>query len=522
MATQSLNNPFADYGNIITGNRFIGRSFESQVIENRIFNKEKYGNVAIMGLPRIGKTSLAWHVIMEKEEKLRANNTIPLFISVGKYNNSHDFFYSLVALLNDELEFIFSDSEKFNRINSIAQSLMQIENQNSFSLQVQKYFKFVKRIGYKVIFILDEFDSIQKYFSLADFQMLRELSISPDVDVCLVTCSRKTIKEIEATNGAISNFYNTFQDIRLGVYNNDDIKQYWNWVKKDFSIDEEYIKKAEFYVGRHPFLLDLFNNFCYISNNNLKDNDILPQLRLELLNQFSTIQDTLKNEGILDKAIQLVVGPVYNVSKIDEEKLLKYDFIKVVENEEKVTILGRLIGASYQGKSYTCFSDFFTNVLERSIIEDVNYWPIWTETEKLIRNLIKTYVEERYGIDWETKIEADFASSQKTLESFNALKSLRDKSKRMFQNASDNLIDYTLTRDMYNVFINTGWLAWFNQVFGSDKKAWSKKFDFLAEIRNPMAHNNSEFISEEQKTLATNYCQDIKNAIIEWGNKRIE
>ena len=73
---------------------------------------------------------------------------------------------------------------------------------------------------------------------------------------------------------------------------------------------------------------------------------------------------------------------------------------------------------------------------------------------------------------------------------------------------------------MYNVFINTGWGAWFNQVFGADKKPWSAKFLFLAEVRNPMAHNNSEFISEEQKTLATTYCQEIKNAIRDWGKKR--
>ena len=519
MATQSLSNPFADYGKIIHGDRFIGRIPEIRTIEQRVLGREKYGNLAIMGLPRVGKTSLAWQAIMEKKNDLLAISTIPVFVSVGNCKTSKDFYKTLVSLVNDEVEFLCEDIQRFNKVNSIYRQLNGTNDEVDFSLLIQKYFKFLKRLGYKTIYILDEFDSVQGFFEVADFQMLRELSTSPDTEVCLVTCSRKTIKEIEALNGAISNFYNTFKDLRLAMFSDDDFNLYWSWVGNYIEVENDYKEKAEFYAGRHPFLLDFYNNFCFVSKE-IDDNVIISNLRLEFLNQFSTIQDTLKNEGLLDKAIQLVVGPIYDVDKISEEKLLKFGFIKVVDNEQKMNVLGRMMGATYQGHSYTCFSDYFTNVLERSIIEDIDYWPIWKETEKMVRALIKTYLNERYGTDWESQIVADCGKNPNWMTSFELLKSTREKTLRLFPGASNHLVDYTLTRDMYNVFINTGWGVWFNQIFGADKKPWSTRFLFLAEVRNPMAHNNSEFISEEQKTMATTYCQEIKNAIRAWGKKR--
>lgn len=141
---------------------------------------------------------------------------------------SKDFYKTLVSLVNDEVEFICEDVKRFDKVNLIYQQLNKVSDGVDFSLLIQKYFKFLKRLGYKTIYILDEFDSVQGFFEVADFQMLRELSTSPDTEVCLVTCSRKTIKEIEALNGAISNFYNTFKDIRLAMYSDDDFNLYWS------------------------------------------------------------------------------------------------------------------------------------------------------------------------------------------------------------------------------------------------------------------------------------------------------
>lgn len=519
MATESLTNPFADFGKIVSGERFVGRVLELRKISQRI-EGDVFGNLAIMGLPRIGKSSLAWQAIMLKKEAFLENNTIPIYFQVGSCKNHFSFFKQMVSLLLDELEFICSDP-KITKVISIAEQIKEIADETEFYLLVNKFFKFVKLLGYKAIYVLDEFDSVQSFFDVSNFQTLRELSISPETSICLVTCSRKTIQEIEAINGAISNFYGTFSEIRLGMFDDDSMEQYWSRVEPIFSPTEEYKNDINFYVGRHPFLLDFLNDYCY--NHNIRtdlDNIDLNEIRLELLHHFNTIEGTLNHEDLLNKAIQLVVGPVYNVTKIQEEKLLKYQFLRIIDNQEKLNILGRLMGSSFQGKSYVLFSDYFTNIFEQQYIQNIDYWPIWSETEKMIRNLIKVYVEEKYGPNWEVDIEAEFGTSQNWSIPYNELKETRRRTLNLFPNASENLIDYTLTKDMYNLFISPAWRDWFNQVFGADKKSWANRFVFLAQVRNPVAHNNKEFISDEDITKATEYCKLIKRAIMDWGATR--
>lgn len=522
MATQSLNNPVADYGVIVYGDRFVGRKEELLQIEQRVLG-QSFGNLAIMGLPRIGKSSLAWQAIMVNKGNLLENKTLPIFFQVGSCDSANSFYKQFVSYVHDELEFVCED-ERYEKFSSkILTELQEADDKSVIIPLVQKYFKLVKRLGYKVISILDEFDSVQSIFSVADFQTLRELSTKPDTKICIVTCSRKTIQEIESKDGAISNFYGTFSEIRLGMFTKADMEEYWEGLSTANNIiTKEYKEYVQFCVGSHPYLLDMYNDYCFRHGNLSTDINDIEEIRIQLWNQFRTIQDTLANEKLLDKAIQLVLGPAYNVTKLEEERLLKYQFVKKVNNEDKVRVLGRLIGpsADERSMSYVCFSDYFTVYFDRQHWESIDYWPLWTDTEKAVRRLIKTYVREQYSEDWETEILAKYGSSQDWAEKFNALIGLRKSYLTKYPQASDNLIDYTLTRDMYNVFMSKAWPEWFGKIFIGQRKDWAKKFEYLAEIRNPMAHNNREFISQEQITLATQYCEEINRTITEWESKQ--
>ena len=196
MATESLN-PFADYGSIVRGDRFVGRKKELNCIKQRVLG-ENFGNLAIMGLPRIGKSSLAWEGIMEKKDSLLQDKTIPVFFQTGSCEDSVSFFRQMISLLDDEMAFVCDDERYSKYGKKILELIREDGDPTDFVLAIQKYFKLVKRLGYKVIYILDEFDSVQSFFTLANFQTLRELSYNPETKICLVTCSRKTIQEIEA------------------------------------------------------------------------------------------------------------------------------------------------------------------------------------------------------------------------------------------------------------------------------------------------------------------------------------
>jgi len=523
MATESLNNMFSGFGPIVSGERFVGRKAALTKISQRVLGKT-YGNLAIMGLPRIGKSSLAWQSIMTKKKTLLEERTIPIFFSTGSCREITFFFQQMVLSLDQEIGLSFFDGKYIKFTSGLVEAIKSANADDaSFTLNIINYYKVVKRLGYKVIYILDEFDGVQQYFDLAAFQLLRELSYNPEIKLCLVTTSRKTIQEIESKNGAISNFYGTFQDLRLGMFDDDDMTEYWHRVDS-YKFTDGYKNGVEYYVGRHPLLLDLLNDYFVRSGELSLDNaadDVLNDIRIELWYQFKSILNTLSNEKLLDKAIQLILGPVYDVTRIQEEKLLKYEFIKIVENAEKTELLGRIVGAQpKQGLSYVCFSDYFTLLFDQEFISNIDYWPLWSDTEKKMRELIKIYISETYSSDWETEIFAQYGGSENWAKRFNLLKSTRNTNIRLFPGASSNLIDYTLTSDMYETFMSKAWKDWFCHVFPGRQKDWAAKFVFLAAVRNPMAHNNREFISKEQIREATDYCNEIVRIITEWEAKQ--
>ncbi len=515
MATESLNNPFAGYGNIVADkSKFVGRKNELKQIEQRVLGKT-YGNLAIMGLPRIGKSSLVWQAVMNRKEVLIQERTIPIFLTLSTMPKAILLFKKMVSELHNEIIFNYDDDKYKNLPQKIYDETTKETDEYELKNLIQRYFKFIKRLNYKVIYILDEFDGAKEY-DVADFQYLRELSYNPETKICLITTSRKTIKEIEAQNGAISNFNGIFKDLRLGVYSEEDMQLYWQRTIDIFNPDDEYKQDAEYYVGRHPFLLDFFNYNCFAKGITTKiPETAFSELKVTLLEQFETIEKTLKNEKLLNKAIELVLGPVYDVKIVDQEKLLKYDIIKMVDSKTKNQILNSDFELDENKLYFTCFSDYFSKYINFKYRISIPYWPLWTKTEKMLREIVGIYLNETFGENWESAIEVQYGSNTTWLTKFNNLKDQRTRDKSQFQNAGDDLLGYTTTRELYAIFIDSDKTQWFyKNVFISDKpKDWMKKFQKLASIRNPFAHNNSEIISDAEIATAKEYCNEIISAI---------
>jgi len=129
-----LQNIFSDYGSVITGDRFIGRKSEIEQVQNRLFG-ETYGNIAIMGLPRIGKSSLAWNSIIAKKESLIQKNIIALWIPLGEFSNLTEF---LDELLSQSTEFIH---DKFSEFHSNFKSFQDLFRQAETFLEKKRYAK---------------------------------------------------------------------------------------------------------------------------------------------------------------------------------------------------------------------------------------------------------------------------------------------------------------------------------------------------------------------------------------------
>jgi len=488
-------NPLSDCGNILKGKRFIGREYAIETIKNRILSKNG-GNIAIMGLPRVGKSSLAWKALMEVRDSALLDKIFIIRINVGDISTSKDFYKILVSELFEELEDEKVYTEKFFSVLEKHKNIIFSNSDNVYKKNsIWRFYKKVAKENINVIYILDEFDHIGSIFKQEDFQLLREISTNPDTKIALATVSRRTIYEIELLGDvALSKLSNVFSDLNLGLFNNDEIVQYWKELD-NFGVktDKEYQEIVYYYAGNHPFLIDIFN-FEMINKLLIKEemdikHSIDNLIKLKFFNLYDNIINLLREEKLYDKLIQILFGPRYNLDTKSVERLIKFGII--YKNNESI---------------YECFSEFFKEYLFLKQNE-VDFWPLWTETEISLRNLIKDNLRNSYGELWEKEFIEKHPNKENSLKELE--KTMLKNKKNFSENASSHLVDYTYPKDMYDIFISSDWSTVYCHVFEGQKKDWIKKFKILAKVRNPIAHNNEYFLNNNDKNIAIGYCEEI-------------
>lgn len=535
-------NPFTDYGSIVYGKRFVGRRHELRELRQRVLPREGIGgNYAIMGLPRIGKSSLMWEGIMSQEAELLKQNIIVVWYTASKVNDTFHFLRGIckdiigkARLLANETLTEFLNDKKID--------LRDVQNKEEVKDIIEDVLKIFTLRKIKVKLLLDEFDAVQNYMTPDDFGFLRTITYEPDRKIVIVTTSRKAIKDIEAVSGSVSNWHGIFDTKRLGLFDEESLDDYWQWMKSykpPINVNNNYISDAIFKVGAHPYLLDFYNYHHWLHAENEEKNNNGQDFDIQLNDLFDTMQETLRkdilkdtenekkgtNKNLLDAAIQLVVGPVMDVNS-DQARLLEaYDFIMKTTIDEKAELLGNHYGVRYRnGQAYSCFSAYLTTQFAYQHLFDIPYWAEWQETEVRVRGVIKKYVET-LGSNWEELLLNRFGSDPNWCNNYNSLKSLRSRSLKRFPNASQNLVDYTLPANMYSMFIGPAWGDYFSNVFmsGSNRSGnrdeWRRKFQFLADVRNPVAHSNGLFIEQDEINQAKLYCKAIINAINQWEEK---
>lgn len=523
----NIKNPFADKAGIVTDERFVGRHSELNEIHTRVLG-ELYGNLAIVGLPRIGKSSLVWNALIPLKDKLLKENHIIAYISISSSDNAVNFFKGLVLAVLEEIELENNLVDIYKRLESIYNDIKNNQNNRfEFLNLVKRFFRFCKRSNLRTTFILDEFDYSENIFSVADFQFLRELSTLPETKICLITVSRRTIQELEPENGAISNFYGVFSELRLKLFSENDMRAYWQRVENlGIEVSEEYKKEVFYFVGSHPYWLDIVNYYIF---NGLKADqkttsellsEIDSELKKILWDNYEDILSLMEKEGLKSHFIQAVVGPVVNLTQMSIERLSKYGLVKPILAREKYgAYFQSLIDAGLVNEndiSYNSISTHLDEYLKQKEIE-FDIWPLWNEAEHQVRNLITVYLKEKYGEDWR---DAFVSANQRKEKDILRMEDMRTRNKKTFGNlASDNLVSYTYPLDMWNCFISSDW-TWFQRVLSGQQANWREKFLLLGKIRNPIAHSNRDFVLQDEQSKAKEICNELIDKIRAWDEKK--
>lgn len=491
MITPEFENPFSDYGNIVRGERFIGRRDSLKVIENRVTRPREPGNLAIMGEPRVGKSSLVYKAIIERKPELMAKKVLPIWFNLATYDQAPIFFRSLVSRCHDEMEEVglLSDPVKLAANRALQDEFSWSEGYS----RIQRFFEKVRESGVRIFIILDEFDHARYLFKgdISGFQGLRELSYRPEWRVTFITTSRRTIRDIELQTRAISTFDGIFHKHYLAMFNEEDLQQYFaRLTSAGVSMDAEVKERIQFYCGGHPYLLEMLG--YELVEMSREQQEILvdraaQQVAQSFLDHYDQIVDLLREDASLNKLLQLLFGPIVDVKQTDVDEFLRYGLLKATDDDR-----------------FIAFSAHFQAYL-RLVERQVDLWPLWREAESALRQVVTLKMVEQYGENWIEHLE----KSRPHLKSiFDGCRKAQQKEEKSFgSRASRNLLDFTYPQDLFAI-IFAEWDV-LKARFGKDKNYWDQRAQLLAKVRNPLAHNRDAALYEHERQIAEGYCKEI-------------
>lgn len=488
------NNPFAAAGTIVAGNAFVGRQNELRDISERLFGEE-FGNVAIVGIPKVGKSSLMHNALMANVEELWAKHrflvvwyTLKKSTEEASKSEKRTIFLRLVSevyhflKMHQETELIDSLDEYYGIIKD--QSVVWSE----FEQNILYFFEEIVYSGIRVIYCVDEFDYSKDVLGESEYELLREISYRNSNKIAIVTTSRRSIYDIEHYTGGGSNFYGTFENIYLKPFNNDEHFAQCNMIEK---MPQEDIDKLFATHGGHPYLnaLVLKN---YISNYNLTDS--IYKVNQEILRYYTDLFYVMEKDNLADKVDKLYCG--YNEGVTEEQEDYIYNCYGIFKEDSDGYIVPYCIT--------------FDNVLRQRYRENP-FSLTWPEAERAIRKSISYAMTEEYGDDnlqlWVDEIE-DFPGLDRSQFS-KWKKQMSSEISQYRARASRNIIDQLYPTD-YPFFFRRFWSDYLEQIFGHNLSFWEKNLLFIAnKIRNPEMHSRKNLINSEDQQKATLICQEI-------------
>ena len=272
-------NPFVNARMQVEKEKFIGREEEIKdnymvSIEECIFTGDSPSNLAIIGIPGIGKSSLARNAIFARKKDLTDKNIVPIWIDVTS-NDSQHFLGTLAyncAAEMDKLDWLTESLQNSAKeIKEYVQSELDIQD------KIRDFFAKVKKAGYGTLFILNRFDHAGSIFEGdMTFQLLNQLANSrDDYRLSWVLTSHQSIEKVEDQAGSVSPFSKLFPiPIRLAMFNDKDLHTYFSKLSETVPISDDDRKRILFYCGCHPYLLQVLGYHIVSMHNKTSTIDV--------------------------------------------------------------------------------------------------------------------------------------------------------------------------------------------------------------------------------------------------------
>ncbi len=335
-----IKNPYLNRVMIKNIHDFFGRKKELRRIFSRI-SAYRPQSISIVGIPRIGKSSLLYYISQQEVYKKYIENWDKyLFIMIdlqGKKFEGKDGFFkeAILKIKNSVKELNFEgnlDSEGFLKI-------------------IEK----LEKMEFKVILLLDEFESITMNESFGEgfFSFLR--SIANKYNFAYITSSNKELQKVCHTSKvADSPFFNIFSTLHLYTFNREEAYRLIEIPSEREGLPlKKYRDKIVEMAGFFPFFIQIacssFFDY-FIENENIKIDGIVEIFYEEAKEHFRYYYEHFS----------------------DEEKHVVENFVKGTKIEEQFLYVERELEKKgfiiNQGNEKKLFSYLFKKFLEEEIV----------------------------------------------------------------------------------------------------------------------------------------------------------
>ena len=501
-------------------------SYESDIdirrnaLEEKLYNyaiKKGFGSVSIVGLNRMGKTSLVYNTLLKKSDELYKDGIIVVNCSLNQIENSNMFFKHILELVYDKL-FSYEDNS------TDIESLYNKARENAGPLEIKKFFKEIYDNRKRLVIVLDEFDCAKKIFenNSSCFGILRQLANDPETRVTFVFISRLRLEEIE-TDTLASKLTGSVSTIFVKGYDDLELKEYFDRLTlKGIHLSEEDKNDLIAITGGYPYWLKtLISEYeslktkdksirqCYENNQSIFDD------------QFKKLFILLEEQNLLNTLYQIIFGPGEKYTKEDVQKLEDYGLITYkkanVNGEEK------------EIASVTS-SEFYEYLKDKE--QNVDFYDLWHTLEREIKELMKDKLKNKYGEDWENDVYQEVKNNYKndtlfpkegTLLAFltEALKRQENAKKHPERYSSYlSLVDALTTAGLFALYYNKYQPFHFNEIFGKEKK-FKENTTHLTIARNPYQHGDEELLDKKFREKTLEILKDLYNCVSDYLNKKV-
>jgi len=494
--------PFAT-GAAVSGRQFIGRGEYLKRGRGRLKSGSSY---AICGIKRIGKTSLARKLLYETEN-WQALGWITVEITLQDCQSFFEMWRRVARKVEEALSATRHgiSPEVRDWLNAVEAGGDVYEKVHD---AVESLFKRLMTEYVRTILLIDEFDYVVEVFGddvetrRARMMFLRTLA-EPKSGVTFVLTSRRRLDQLERSTCGGSTFHQSMLTEKLIGFDKREHDAFRGYMAENaLYLDDAEWETLTNHAGRSPFMLSKAAEALFFAEDGLSVEEVLTDFEKEHIKYFQELLKSMREDGdCLKRMIQIFVGPQYDLTEngIDELKLYGY------------------IWQKRGSRRYETISPLFEQYLKREVRDDsaLNFWPLMTETEHKLRDVIALELQKHYGDDWETELrkEADQKELERKIDNtifFIDLETI----KRYKKNPGERLIDQCNFRTYYNIIAHyRKSLNLFVNFFDGRKLTELKKYCFkIHDLRGPFAHSNGHLCTTLEIKEADLACEKI----LEW------